>query len=84
MGMKNDRRLSRILTFNSCLAIIAMADSSEEVSQLIDLLSGLNVKNKHLMVNMSSGLETELLQKKRLDFNVVINHSRLGAFELHN
>ena len=84
MGMNNDSRLSRILIFNSCLAIIAEADSSEEVSQLIDLLSGLNVKNKHLMVNMSSGLETELLQKKRLDYNVVINHSRLGAFELHN
>ena len=84
MGMKNDTRLSQILTFNSCLGVIAVADSSEEVSQLIDLLSGLNVKNKHLTVNMSSGLETELLQKKRLDYNVVINHSSSGAFKLSN
>ena len=80
LGIQDDGRLLSIVSSSSCLATVAEIDSSEEVSQLIDLISGLNVKEKGLLVQMSSGLESNVLKKKRINFNVVINHSRSGAY----
>ena len=79
LGLKDDERLLSIVSSTSCLATVAENDSNEKVSQLIDFISGLNVKEKHLLIQMSSGLESNVLKKKRINFNVVITHSSSGA-----
>ena len=77
--MKDDGRLLSIVSLTSCLATVAMLDSKEEASRLIDFISGLNVREKHLLILMSSGLESDVLKEKRINFNVVIRHSSAGA-----
>ena len=81
MGLKDDERLLSIVSSTSCLATVAENDSNEEVSKMIDFISGLNVQEKHLLIQMSSGLESNVLKKKRINFNVVISHSSSGAFD---
>ena len=57
-------------------------DSSEEASQLMDFVTDLTVKDKRLLVQMSSGVENNVLQTKRINFNVAISHFASGKFEL--
>ena len=79
LSMKRDGRLLSIVSSTSCLAIVSNVDSTEEASQLIDFTSGLDVNVKHLLIHMSSRLEINVLQKKRINFNVAISHSSTGA-----
>ena len=79
LGIKDDQRLLSIVSSTSCLAITAEINGIGEVSKLIDFISGLNVKEKHLLIQMSFGLESEVLKNKSINFNVVIRHSSSGA-----
>ena len=79
LSMKRDGRLLSIISSTSCLAIVSNVDSTEEASQLIYFTSGLNVKDKHLLIHLSPQLESDVLQKKRINFNVAISHSSTGA-----
>ena len=80
--MKGDGRLLGLISSNQCLATIAETDSSEEASQLMDFVTDLTVKDKRLLVQMSSGVENNVLQTKRINFNVAISHFASGKFEL--
>ena len=80
LSVKDDKRLARIISLTSCLVTVAETDSTEDVSKLIDFMSDINVKNKHLLIQMSSGLESIVLEKKNINFNVVIDHLSPGAY----
>ena len=78
LAMANDDMLSQILLSFSCLATVAEADSIGEVTQLINFMSGINVKDKHLYVQLSSAMENNAFQNKSINFNAVIEHETTG------
>ena len=78
--MIDDDRLSKILISFSCLVTVAEADSIGEVTQLINFMSGINVKDKHLFVQLSSAMENNAFQNKSINFYVVIEHETTGMF----
>ena len=82
LSIKDDERLLWLIPSTPCLAIITETDRNEELSQLIDFVTDLNVKDKILHVQMSSGLERNVLQNKRINFNVVISYLGSGDFDL--
>ena len=82
LSMESDGRLLSIILSTSCLAMVSNVNTSEEASQLIDFTTGLNVKDKHLLIHMSSRLESDVLQKKRINFNIAISHASTGAKDL--
>ena len=60
---------------------MAEADDVEEVIQLMDFMSGINVKEKHLHVHLSSELENNAFENKSISFNVAIEIQTPGAFD---
>ena len=81
LSVKDDKRLSHIISSTSCLITVAKTDSTEDISQLIDFMNGINVKDKHLQVHMSSDLESNVLANKSINFNVVVQHLTSGAYD---
>ena len=81
LHLKGDERFSKITASTSCLAAIVEAESNEEVSKLVDFLTDLKVKEKHLQVEMHIALNTSLLAMKTINYNVIINHIVSGVHE---
>ena len=81
MTMKDDMRLSKILTSSSCFVTVAEADDVGEATQLMDFMNGINVKEKHLHVQLSSELENNAFENISISFNVVIKLQTSGAFD---
>ena len=83
LSVKNDKRLSNIISSSSCLATVAETDITEEVYQLISFMSGINVKDKHLHIQMSFELETSVLENITINFNMVVYHLSSGVYEFN-
>ena len=79
LSIKYDWRLRSMVSSTSCWAVVAKTDSSEEVSYLIDFVSSFNVKKKYLLIQISFELNSNLLKKKRINFNVIISRSTSGV-----
>ena len=73
--------LSKIFLAFSCLVTVAETHSMGEVTQLIDFMSGINVKEKHLYVQLSSAVVNNSLENISINFNVVVEHQTSGAFD---
>ena len=77
LGIENDSRLLKIFSSTSCLKTIATVSSNMEVSNVIDFVSALRVSGKHLTL-FTSKLNDTSLQKKAINFNVVIYHKQIS------
>ena len=80
MSDQDDERLSSIISSMSCLVMVVETDTTEEASQLMDFMTGINVKLKHMHIRLSSGLEIKELEKKNINFNVVVDHLSSGSY----
>ena len=79
--MENDDMLSKNFLAFSCLVTVAETHSMGEVTQLIAFMSGINVKEKHLYVQLSSAIVNNSLENISINFNVVVEHQTSGAFD---
>ena len=79
LSVEDDKRLFNIISKTSCLVTVAKIDKTEEVSQLITFMKGINVNNKQLQVTMSSGFESVIFLNQSINFNVVVEHLTTGA-----
>ena len=61
----------------SCLVTMAVMTNDEDVSQLIDTINEMTVLKKYLIIFMDT-LNTTLLQKRAINFNVLIYHENAG------
>ena len=59
------------LASTSCLATVIETNNNEEASEMVDVIAGLSVKEKHLLINMPV-INTELLSNKSINFNVIM------------
>ena len=85
LGVKDSERFKSIMSSISCLMTIAVTDSSEDVSRLIDFVRGLRsegnrVANTHLLI-MVPFLDHGLLHNKTINFNVMIMKNGAGTAE---
>ena len=81
LGIKDDKTLATVLTSSSCLSVIAQSTKVEDISNLVDLVSNIRVKNKYLVVQ-TPPLNTTLLQSKKINFNVMVNEVKSGMKQL--
>ena len=81
LGIKNDEDLATVLSSSNCLSTIARSTQLQDISNLVDLISNIKVKNKYLMVQ-TPPLNTTLLQSKKINFNVMINEVDSGMKKL--
>ena len=79
--MKNYELLKLQFTRMSCLVTMAHMTNDEEVSQLINLINEMTVSKKYLII-LVDFLNSTVLQKRAINFNVLFNHRNAG--ELRN
>ena len=70
LKVKNNPQFLLILTTVTCLSIIVDANN-DEVSQLIDMVNGLTVERKYLLLTVPSS-ELSVLRNKTINYNVMI------------
>ena len=61
----------------TCLITIAEADDSESL-ELVDMMNGLKVTEKYLILVLSS-LNTTTFQNMTINYNVIVNHKDEGT-----
>ena len=81
--MKDDTRLSKILVSLSCVVAVAKTDSMGEVTQLMDFMGGINVREKHLHIQLSGLLEEKAFENKSINFNMAVELQTPGALNLN-
>ena len=77
LEVKNSDKFKNMIARMPCLIAIAQMNSELEVSQLIDVVNGLKIANKDLIIHMET-LNATLLRKKAINFNVKIHHMEPG------
>ena len=65
----------------SCLMTMTRMNNDLEVSQLIDVVNELKVSKKYLIIFVET-LNTTLLRKKAIPFNVIIHHNESGEVKV--
>ena len=75
--MKNYEILKLQVARMSCLVTMAVMTNDEDVSQLINTINEMTVLKKYLIVFMDT-LNTTLLQKRAINFNVLMYHKNAG------
>ena len=78
LRIEYDTRLMNIFSSISCLRTIADVSTDTEVSHVIDIVSRLRIAKKHLTISAPK-LNVASLQKKTINFNVVIYHRGTGS-----
>ena len=85
LQVRDSGRLKSIMSSISCLITIAMTDSSEEVSLLIEFVQGLRSEGyrvaKAQLLVMVPSLELDMLQNNTINFNVMIMENGPGDVE---
>ena len=83
LGVKDSDRFKSIMSSISCLMTIAVADSTEDASRLIDFVRGLRSEGyrvaKTQLLVLVPILEYGLLQNKSINFNAMIMESGEGT-----
>ena len=83
LGVKDSGRFKSIMSSISCLMTIAVADSTEDASRLIDFVRGLRSEGyrvaKTQLLVLVPILEYGLLQNKSINFNAMIMESGEGT-----
>ena len=77
MRVENTIRLVTITNSIKCLMTTANVNSDAEASILIDLLNEIRMTNKYLTIRALK-LNMTLLQKKAINFNVILHHKKPG------
>ena len=62
----------------SCLMIIAQMHNNWEASQLIEIVNGFKISKRYLIILIDT-LNTTMLGKRTINFNVIINHKEPGT-----
>ena len=62
----------------SCLVTMAVMTNDEDVSQLINTINEMTVLKKYLIIFMDT-LNTTLLQKSAINFNLLMYHKNAGG-----
>ena len=76
-NVRGSKMLKAMTARVSCLMTVARMNNDWEVSQLIDVVNELQISKKYLIIFKES-LNTTLLRKKAIIFNVVIHHIESG------
>ena len=71
LRLGEDDRLASVMKSATCLMTIAETGNSDEISLLVDFISGLKVRRKQLLVVMPFFNETSFLNKT-INYNVII------------
>ena len=86
LGVKDSRSFKSIMSSISCLMTVAVTDSTEDVSRLIDFVRGLRLEGyrvaKTQLLVMVPLLDHGLLQNKTINFNVMIMENGPGTVEI--
>ena len=69
--MREDERFASIMKSATCLMTIAETGNSDDISLLLEFISGFKVKQKYLFVIISSFNETSFANKTT-NYNVII------------
>ena len=77
MEINDEGRLLSVLSSTSCLTIFARSAIVEDFSNLVDFTSKIRVINKYLILQ-TPPLNTTLLQRKEINFNILINEIHSG------
>ena len=62
----------------SCLVMIAETSHSEDIAQLLDMMTTIRVPSKYLMIN-TSVLDISILRNKTINYEVCINSVGKGT-----
>ena len=74
---KLNQIMSAILGHTQCLVTIAEINTTEDIFQLVDLVSGIRVPKKHLLL-IGSELDVNLLLKSKINFDIQILDTSTG------
>ena len=74
---KLNQIMSAILGHTQCLVTIAEISTTEDISQLVDLIVGIGVPIKHLLL-IGTDLDLNLLLKSKLNFDIQILDTSTG------
>ena len=77
--VKNDGKFRSLIARMSCLVTVAVMQNYAEISQLIDIVNEIRVSKKYLII-FTDTLDATLMQKRTINFNVIINHRHKGVF----
>ena len=75
--VENAISLETITNSITCLMAMAHVNSDAEATKLIDLLSEIRIAKKYLTIVIPK-LNMTFLQKKTINFNVILRHSKPG------
>ena len=77
---KDNIYFSNMVGFVSCIKIIAKVRDNKDIAVLIDFMNGLRkVASKHLIVKMQTLLNTTLLEKISINYEVTIHEGDTGS-----
>ena len=74
---KFNQIMSAVLGHTECLVTIAEVDTTEDMSQLVDFVTGIRVPTKHLLL-IATELDSNLLMKSKINFNIQIFGTSAG------
>ena len=77
LKVKGSEKFKSMTARIECLKTLAGMNNDLEVSQQIDVVNDLKISKKHLIIVMET-LNTTLLRKKAINFNVEIHHKESG------
>ena len=77
LEVKESQKLKSMTARMSCLVTMTQLNNDLEASQLIDVVNEFKISKKHLIIFVKK-LNTTLLRKKAITFNVIIHHNGPG------
>ena len=77
LEVKDSKKFMSMLAKMSCLVTLTRMSNGSEVSQMIDVVNEFKISKKHLIIFVKK-LNTTLLRKKAITFNVIIHHNGPG------
>ena len=80
LAARDRPQLSRILSTISCLIAIVEINHNDEVGHIIDMVNGMKVKTKNLLMIVSS-LNKSLFQNKTVNYNVRVEQKESGEVQ---
>ena len=78
LEVKDDRKMSSIFSTISCLVALVETDHDDEVISLIDMINGIKVERRYLLLIVST-LNTAILKNKTIAYNVGIHQKVNGT-----
>ena len=77
LEVKESQKFKSMTARMSCLVTMTQLNNDLEASQLVDVVNEFKISKKHLIIFVKK-LNTTLLRKKAITFNVIIHHNGPG------